>query len=211
MLYVTRFVFYGYWLPEARLAAVNIIKHVAESPAHQPALLATLTSTPAIANMVLKTFSDALDADDDIESDVPDKTQVDDSVMTRLVILDILQTGLAMPAPSLSHFLLGFDLKKGVSKTQLESPHISGLRTPLHAILSLLAPPEHGSPTPLLSSSPHLVTACHRLLFTLISSPVSSEPCLRFLRSSSYLPSFSTCLTPAKQDTCQLRTLAFEI
>ena len=189
ILNMTRFVFYGYWLPEARLAAVNIIKYVAESPAHQPAILATLTSTSAIANMVLKTFSDALDADDDIEADVPDNTQVDDSVMTRLVILDILQTGLSMPAPSLSHFLLGFDLKKGVSKTQLESPHISGLRTPLHAILSLLAPAEHGSPTPLLASSPHLVTACHRLLFTLISSPVSSEPCLRFLRSSSYLPS----------------------
>ena len=44
-----------------------------------------------------------------------------------------------MPAPSLSHFLLGFNLKKGVSATQLESPHIAGIRTPLHTILSLLS------------------------------------------------------------------------
>ena len=126
MLNVTRFVFYGYWLPKARLAAVNIIKYVAESPSHHPALLSTLTSSPTIANMVLRTFSEALDSDDDIEADVPDTNVVDDSVMTRLVVLDILQSGLAMPAPSLSHFLLGFDLKKGVTKTQLESPHIQG-------------------------------------------------------------------------------------
>ena len=37
-------------------------------------------------------------------------------------------------------------------------------------------------------SSPHLVTAAYRLLYTLASSPVTSEPVLRYLRSSSYLP-----------------------
>ena len=46
--------------------------------------------------------------------------------LTRLVILDVLQTGLSsMPAPSLAHFLLGFDLKKGVSKSQLQPPNIA--------------------------------------------------------------------------------------
>ena len=106
--------FYGYWLPEARLAAVNIIKYVSDSPSHHPALLSTLTSSPAVANMVMRTFSEALDAEDeDTEAEIPDVTRVNDGLMTRLVILDILQSGLAMPAPSLSHLLLGFDLKKG--------------------------------------------------------------------------------------------------
>ena len=96
---MTRFVFYGYWLPEARLAAVNILAHVNSSPSHQPALLATLTSSPAVSNMVLRTFSEALDAEDDLEDvDVPDNTRVDDGVMTRLVILDIFQSGLHVPA-----------------------------------------------------------------------------------------------------------------
>merc|ERR1719450_1761725 len=210
ILNMTRFVFYGYWLPEARLAAVNIIAHVNTSPSHQPALLATLTSSPAVANMVLRTFSEALDAEDDLE----------DAVMTRLVILDILQSGLHMPAPSLSHFLLGFDLKKGVTKTQLESAHIAGIRTPLHAILSLLSPAEYGTPTMTLQTSPHLVTACYRLLFTLISSPVTSEPVLRFLRSSSFLASqlatIVPLLSPASVHHCRaaswlLKSVAVEI
>ena len=110
--------------------------------------------------------------------------------LTRLVILDVLQTCLSsMPAPSLAHFLLGFDLKKGVSKSQLQPPNIAGIRTPLHALLSLLTPSEPGVPTSNMRSSPHLVTACYKLLYTLVSSPVSSEPVLRYLRSSSYLTS----------------------
>ena len=197
VLNMTRFVFYGYWLPEARLAAVSIIKFVAASPAHQAALLATLTATPATASAVLRTFSEALDAEEEPEAEVPDTVPgAEDAVMTRLVILDMLQCGLTMPAPSLSHFLLGFNLKKGVSATQLESPHIAGIRTPLHAILSLLSPAEHGTPTTTLASCPHLVTASYRLLFTLISSPVTSEPVLRYLRSSSYLAAQLATLGP---------------
>ena len=104
------------------------------------ALLATLTATPATVSAVLRTFSEALDAEEEPEAEVPDSVPgAEDAAMTRLVILDMLQCGLTMPAPSLSHFLLGFNLKKGVSATQLESPHIAGIRTPLHAILSLLS------------------------------------------------------------------------
>ena len=104
------------------------------------ALLATLTATPATVSAVLRTFSEALDAEEEPEAEVPDSGPgAEDAAMTRLVILDMLQCGLTMPAPSLSHFLLGFNLKKGVSATQLESPHIAGIRTPLHAILSLLS------------------------------------------------------------------------
>ena len=161
------------------------------------ALLATLTATPATVSAVLRTFSEALDAEEEPEAEVPDSVPgAEDAAMTRLVILDMLQCGLTMPAPSLSHFLLGFNLKKGVSATQLESPHIAGIRTPLHAILSLLSPAEHGTPTTTLASCPHLVTASYRLLFTLISSPVTSEPVLRYLRSSSYLAAQLATLGP---------------
>jgi len=81
--------------------------------------------------------------------------------------------------------LLGFDLKKGVGKSQLQSPHVVGVRTPLHAILSLLDPAELGQPTPILTRSPHLVTAAFRLLFTLVYHPLTSDMVLRYLRSSS--------------------------
>ena len=190
VLNISRFILYGYWLPAARLAAVNIIKEVGESPSHQTAILASLTSTPVTSNMVIRAFTEALDADDETRAGVPDGTKASDGSITKLVILDILQAGLSsMPAPSLSHFLLGFDLKKGISKSQLQPPNIAGIRTPLHAILSMLAPSEPGIPTSCLASSPHLVTACYKLIYTLVSSPVTSEPVLRYLRSSSYLTS----------------------
>ena len=188
ILNISKFVLFGYWMPAARLAAVNIIKEVGDNPFHQTAILATLTSTPATANMVIRAFTEALDSDDEGRADVPDSNKVTDGSMTKLVILDILQAGLSnMPAPSLSHFLLGFDLKKGISKSQLQPPSIAGIRTALHAILSLVAPAEPGVPTSSLSTSPHLVTACYKLVYTLVSSPLTSEPVLRYLRSSSYL------------------------
>jgi len=184
MLNMAKYVLYGYWLPQARLSAVHIIRAVAVCPAHQAALLATLTATPAIANMVLKAFTDALDAEEEDEVDVPGAA-MEETSLTRLAILDLLQNGLNMAAPSLSHFLLGFDLKKGVSRSQLQSPHVVGVRTPLHTILSLLSPAEPGVPTPTLVTNPQLVTASYRLIFTLVSHPLTSEPTLRFLRSSS--------------------------
>lgn len=183
MLNVAKYVLYGYWLPQAKLSAVHIIRAVAAFPAHQAPLLATLTATPAIANMVLKAFTDALDTEEE-EADVPGAVTEGTSA-TRLAILDLLQTGLNMAAPSLSHFLLGFDLKKGVSRSQLQSPHVVGVRTPLHTILSLLAPSEPGVPTPTMVTNPMLVTASYRLIFTLISLPITSDPTLRYLRSSS--------------------------
>ena len=85
------------------------------------ALLATLTATPATVSAVLRTFSEALDAEEEPEAEVPDSVPgAEDAAMTR-------------PCP---HFL---SRKKGVSATQLESPHIAGIRTPLHTILSLLS------------------------------------------------------------------------
>merc|ERR1719234_749182 len=174
LLNVSRFVQFGSWLPEARLAAVKVIASVAASPANQAPILATFTSTNATAHAVLRAFTEALDADEDEESG------------TRLALLELLQTGLNMAAPSLAHFLLGFDLVKGVSRCQLQSAQVTGVRTPLHALLALLAPDQPGNlPPALATSAPSLLTAAYKLIFTLASSPQTSEPILRFLRSSS--------------------------
>ena len=178
VLNMTRFVFYGYWVPEARLAAVSIIKfggaagHADRHPRHCQRGAADLQRGAGRGGGARGGGAGQCAGGGGRGHD---------------------QT---MPAPSLSHFLLGFNLKKGVSATQLESPHIAGIRTPLHAILSLLSPAEHGTPTTTLASCPHLVTASYRLLFTLISSPVTSEPVLRYLRSSSYLAAQLATLGP---------------
>jgi len=187
LLNVSRFVLFGYWLPAARLAAVRVIGAVAASPANQAPILATFTSSPAVANAVLKAFTEALDAEEEEE---------ETAAGTRAAVVELLQAGLAMPAPSLANFLLGFDLKKGVARCQLQSPGVTGVRTPLHALLTLLAPAAPGVPPPTAASAPSLLTAAYQLVFTLVSSPTTSEPVLRFLRSSSdFLCSSLACVT----------------
>ena len=79
---VARLVLYGYWLPAVRLAAVNIIRLVAASPAHQPALLACLTSSPGLANSVLRAFSETLDLEEG---------ECEDASEARLAVLQMLQ------------------------------------------------------------------------------------------------------------------------
>lgn len=187
LLNVSRFVLFGYWLPAARLAAVRVIGAVAASPANQAPILATFTSSPAVVNAVLKAFTEALDAEEEEE---------ESATGTRVAVVELLQAGLAMPAPSLAHFLLGFDLKKGVARCQLQSPGVTGVRTPLHALLTLLAPAAPGVPPPAATTAPSLLTAAYQLVFTLVSSPTTSEPVLRYLRSSSdFLCSSLACVT----------------
>jgi len=121
VLNMTRFVFYGHWLPEAKLAAVSIIKfggaagHADRHPRHCQRGAADLQRGAGRGGGARGGGAGQCAGGGGRGHD---------------------QT---MPAPSLSHFLLGFNLKKGVSATQLESPHIAGIRTPLHAILSLLS------------------------------------------------------------------------
>jgi len=217
MLNIAKFISYGFWLPAARLAAVKVMAGVAEAPAHQPQLLATLTANKTIANMVIKGFTDALDADE--EEDIEG---IDRNVgATRLAVLELLQTGLGMSPPSLAHFLLGFDLNKGVSRSQLQSPSIVGVRTPFHAILGLLTPSEPGTPSPTLSRAPHFSTAAYKLIFTLSSNPITSDPTLRYLRSScDFFPSQLACITylvgetgvqPTKSAAWLLRSTAVEV
>ena len=56
---------------------------------------------------------------------------------------------------------------------------LSGIRTPLHAILGLLNPEDPGVPAPVVGSSPTLATALYKLIYTLVSTPDTSEPTLR--------------------------------
>lgn len=212
MLNVSRYVLYGYWMPAARINAIRILSYVASSPSNQLDLLATFTATPEIANSVLKAFTEALDSDDEDENSSPPGTSSREYSSCRLAIVELLQKGLHMGAPTLAHFLLGFDVRRGVAKTQLQSPSVAGIRTPLHAVLGLLTPEDPGVPAAVVSSSPVLATSLYKLTYTLVSNPETSDPTLRFLRSScDFLPSQLACVTNIleKEGIQSLRSVAW--
>ena len=206
MLNVTKFVYFGYWLPAAKLAAVKVIGFVAASPANQPALLATLMATAEISNLTLKAFTDALDCDDDEDEEEEGgggegigrgpKLASREPGAARLAILELLQAGLNMASPSLAHFLLGFDLRRGVGRSELQSPAVVGIRTPFHAIVGLLTTAEPGMPAAVIARAPQLATAMFQLIFLLVSNPETAEPVLRFLRSGGdFFASQLACVT----------------
>ena len=89
-------------------------------------------------------------------------------MQARLSIIDLLLIGLDKPAPSLSHFLLGFDLKKHPSGSTLHAPGgvLGAVRTPLHAVLGILRPEAGGgNPAAALTSRPKLCEAAYRYVY----------------------------------------------
>ncbi|XP_040581995.1 nuclear pore complex protein Nup205 [Lepeophtheirus salmonis] len=195
-LNICRYITYSWWLPKHALAAINVLSYISSSVSAQPGLLATFTSSDTIANSIMKGFTDVLDDELDYETD---NAEVIGSA--KIAIVKLLQSGLDMPAPSFSHFLLGFDLKKGVSKTNLQQPGILGsIRTPFHALLGILRPPEPRVPPLALFTNPHLCETAYKLIYSLASNHVTSEPTLRYLRSSEDFLSTQLSLLPLKID-----------
>ncbi len=174
-LNVAKFVTYAWWLPEHCLAAVRVLCVVAESPSAHSGLIATLNVTEAVGKTITKGFTDVLD---------DDQGEADGCVMglARVAIVELLLIGLDKPAPSLTHFLLGFDVRKSVSGSTLQQPGIGGaIRTPLHAILGFLRP-EMGQPSVAMAASPQLCEIAFKLIYCLAATRQTSEPILRYLR-----------------------------
>ena len=102
----------------------------------------------------------------------------------KLAAINLLLDGLELPAPTLTHFLLGFNLQKGISKSTLQPQGVLGaVRSPFHAILSLLRP-VNGEQSPAFERQPNLVIASTKLIYSLCSNMATFEVTLRFLRSS---------------------------
>ncbi len=187
MLNVAKFVTFAWWLPSAALHSVKILSAVSDSPGSQPGLLATLNGSKTVGQNIIKGFTDIMDSDEEEE----DGNQSDENhasrtmAAARIEVVKLLLNGLDKPAPSLSHFLLGFDLKVPLARSNLQPPGVLGsIRTPFHAILSFLKPVSPRVPSPAIQRSPHLCEASYRLVYYLSANVQTSEVTLRYLRSS---------------------------
>ena len=91
-----------------------------------------------------------------------------------------------MPGTTLTHFLLGFNLQKGIAKSTIQPQGVLGaVRSPFHAILALLRPIQGSVELPpAFAKMPNLVVASMKLIYTLCANIMTSEVTLRFLRSS---------------------------
>ncbi len=182
MLNVVKFVIHSWRLPAHGLHAIEIIRGVGKSSAMaQSSVLATFRVNDITANTIIKGFADVLDNDEE-EYDTNEDVKIDD---IRISTIELLLDGLDMPGPTLTHFLLGFNLQKGVSKSTIQPQGVLGaVRSPFHAILGLLRPSSNGEMAPAFERTPNLAVASLKLIYHLCSNMATSEVTLRFLRST---------------------------
>uniref|UniRef100_H0V3Q7 Nucleoporin 205 n=1 Tax=Cavia porcellus TaxID=10141 RepID=H0V3Q7_CAVPO len=105
---------------------------------------------------------------------------------TRIHILNLLITSLERSPPNLALYLLGFELKKPVSTTNLQDPGVLGCpRTCLHAILNILEKGTEGRMGPVAArESPQLAELCYQVIYQLCACSDTSGPTMRYLRTS---------------------------
>uniref|UniRef100_A0A8C4MDG6 Nucleoporin 205 n=1 Tax=Equus asinus asinus TaxID=83772 RepID=A0A8C4MDG6_EQUAS len=102
---------------------------------------------------------------------------------TRIHILNLLITSLERNPPNLALYLLGFELKKPVSTTNLQDPGCP--RTCLHAILNILEKGTEGRTGPVaVRESPQLAELCYQVIYQLCACSDTSGPTMRYLRTS---------------------------
>ncbi|KAJ1567890.1 hypothetical protein HK405_004393, partial [Cladochytrium tenue] len=116
----------------------------------------------------------------------------------RLSILDLLVSNVAVPGsfPTLSHYLLGYNIKKVPPYVEIEDETVAGRQYCLHVILRLLRrgvspimPKRDGVDSgaveePLYLSYPKLSEKCYHLIYRICADPATSSATMRFLRTT---------------------------
>ncbi|XP_060535293.1 nuclear pore complex protein Nup205 [Cylas formicarius] len=206
---IAKYVTYQLYLPKHAYVAVKILCHITSSPVGHNQFMNILLSLEDSQKVLKSGFFECLDAvGDDAETIVNSKKET----------LKLLKQCLGYGAPNLTHFLMGFDLKRDVSKTEFQYPGVMDFpRTCLHSLLSLLdsAVNEFAEAPP-----PDLLESAYHLLYLLATNVKTSGPVLRFVRlnKSFFRDHLTACeknlpkgVHESRQIAWLLKTLAIEL
>ncbi|KAI8848493.1 nucleoporin Nup186/Nup192/Nup205 [Chytridium lagenaria] len=104
--------------------------------------------------------------------------------LIRLAIVDLLITNVhdARPFPTIAHYLLGYNLRKGPLEVEIIDPNTpNGRRACLHVILDIL---KVEVSVPLFEAHPKLAEKCYELIYRICASRTTSSTTMRYLRTS---------------------------
>ncbi|KAJ3096184.1 hypothetical protein HDU97_006167 [Phlyctochytrium planicorne] len=118
--------------------------------------------------------------------------------LIRLAILDLLITNVhdSRPFPTISHYLLGYNLRKGSAEVEILDPNSpKGRIACLHVILDLLragttresgriSSIEDSPSSPLFEKHPKLAEKCFQLVYRICASRTTSSATMRYLRTT---------------------------
>lgn len=160
------------FLPNHVLVAIKLLVHMTQSAVLHSQLTSILFVSDD-ATLIKNNFVECLEL-------TIAYSETDVYTTTKEKILQLLKQCLLYSAPNLTHFFLGFDLNKDISKMQFQFPGVLQFpRTCLHSLLGIL---KSSFASPIAVNKSSLLESAYHLLYLLVSDGRSSEPVLRLIR-----------------------------
>ncbi|XP_051725707.1 nuclear pore complex protein Nup205 isoform X2 [Ctenopharyngodon idella] len=188
---IARYLYHSSSNPDAAFQSAKILRRIARYPNIQARLVGDFTHDQAVSEKLMAGFVECLDSEEAQEGVSTDESDPEKRVArirheTQIHILNLLITSLELKAPNLGLYLLGYEVKKPVSSTNLQDPGVLGCpRSCLHAILSLLQRGSEWRSGPVLTKqAPQLAELCYQVIYQLCACPDTSGPTMRYLRTS---------------------------
>ncbi|MEJ1280778.1 nucleoporin 205 [Cricetulus griseus] len=189
---IARYLYHGNSNPELAFESAKILCCISCNSNIQIKLVGDFTHDQSVSQKLMAGFVECLDSEDAEEFvRVEEGSESEKKVAairheTRIHILNLLITSLERNPPNLALYLLGFELKKPVSTTNLQDPGVLGCpRTCLHAILNILEKGTEGRTGPVaVQEYPQLAELCYQVIYQLCACSDTSGPTMRYLRTS---------------------------
>lgn len=200
---LSKFIGLHFKMPRHTSTALKILLHVTNTPVLHTQFLNILLTKETESKIIKNGFVECLDAP---------ISQEENEIFANIKenILKLFKQCLLYTAPNLSHFLLGFDLKRDVSQTLFQHPGVLDFpRGCLHAIFSMLKTVITKEIQPPPSS---VLEAAYHTLYLLSANAKTSEPVLRYLRSiPGFFQEHLVVTTECNQVAWLLKTVAIEL
>ncbi|CAH1799487.1 unnamed protein product [Owenia fusiformis] len=188
---VAKYVMHNNNLAEHALQAVKALCWVCQSSLVQPELVGLFTADEEVGANLLHGFVECIEAED-IEDPPIEGTEDSELSLgqirnaTRQNIMRLILYTIDQPAPTLAHFLMGYELRRPLVNTVLQDPGISGTpKTCLHAILDLLGQGLDNKTGPTcLIDTPKLAELAYHTVYELCANRDVSSATLRYLRTT---------------------------
>ncbi|XP_041441814.1 LOW QUALITY PROTEIN: nuclear pore complex protein Nup205 [Xenopus laevis] len=189
---IARYLYHGNSNAELAFESAKILCSISCNSKIQEKIVGDFTQDKNVSQKLMVGFVSCLDSEEaeelmDSEKEAEEQVkQTNIRYMTKIHILNLLITSLEMKAPNLAMFLLGYELKKPVSTTNLQDSGVLGCpRTCLHSILEILRKGTDGRAGPVaVWDTPHLAELCYQVIYQLCAYSDTSGPTMRYLRTS---------------------------
>uniref|UniRef100_A0A8C0LUB7 Nucleoporin 205 n=1 Tax=Canis lupus dingo TaxID=286419 RepID=A0A8C0LUB7_CANLU len=189
---IARYLYHGNTNSELAFESAKILCCISCNSNIQIKLVGDFTHDQSVSQKLMAGFVECLDSEDTEEFvRLEEGSELEKKLAgirheTRIHILNLLITSLERNPPNLALYLLGFELKKPVSTTNLQDPGVLGCpRTCLHAILNILEKGTEGRTGPVaVRESPQLAELCYQVIYQLCACADTSGPTMRYLRTS---------------------------